>query len=146
MRVVEPRWVRPAYLHLVCLVGVLAMAIGAVLALLGAVHIVSPDLQRQGDPLFRALSSVLDVAEVVASEVTAETDEPLPPGVEEALDEARKELDNQARDAGSNELITGLIVFVVGGVIFRLHWRRAESLGSAVPLPREESPGAAPDP
>jgi len=143
---VEPRWVRPAYLHLVCLVGVLAMAIGAVLALLGAVHLVSPDLQRQGDPLFRALSSVLDVAEVVASEVTAETDEPLPPGVEEALNEARKELDNQARDAGSNELITGLIVFVVGGVIFRLHWRRAESLGSAAPRPREESPGAAPDP
>ena len=120
------------------------MAIGAVLTLLGAVHIVSPDLQRQGDPLFRALSSVLDVGEVVAREATEE--EPLPPGVEEALDEARKELDNQARDAGSNELITGLIVFVVGGVIFRLHWRRAESLDSAVPLPREEFPGAAPGP
>jgi len=142
----EPRWVRPAYLYLVCLVGVLAMAIGAVLTLLGAVHIASPDLQRQGDPLFRALSSVLDVAEVVASEATAETDEPLPPGVEEALDEARKELDNQARDAGSNELITGLIVFVVGGVIFRLHWRRAEGLGSAAALTGEQPPGAAPGP
>ena len=142
----EPRWVRPAYLYLVCLVGVLAMAIGAVLTLLGAVHIVSPDLQRQGDPLFRALSSVLDVAEVVASEATAETEEPLPPGVEEALDEARKELDNQARDAGSNELITGLIVFVVGGVIFRLHWRRAENLEVAASLPPTEPPSAAPGP
>ena len=143
MRVVEPRWVRPAYLYVLCLVGVLAMAIGAVLTLLGAVHIVSPDLQRQGDPLFRALSSVLDVGEVVAREATEE--EPLPPGVEDALDEARKELDTQARDAGINQLITGLIVFAVGGVIYRLHWRRAERLGDVLFAPNEP-PGAAPGP
>ncbi len=140
----EPSWVRPAYLYLLCLVGVLAMAAGAVLVILGAVHVASPDLQRQGDPLFRAFSSVLDVAEVVATEATDE--EPLPAGVEEALDEARNELDNQARDAGINELVTGLVIFVVGAVIFRLHWRRAEGLASASSLPPTEPPGAPPSP
>lgn len=133
----EPRWVRPAYLYLLCLIGVLAMAAGAVMMLLGVVHVVSPDLQRQGDPLFRVVSSVLDVAEVVAREATQQGSETLPPEVEQSLDEARKELDSQARDAGINEIITGLIVFIVGGAIFRLHWRRAELHGSATRQPAE---------
>lgn len=118
----QPSWVRPAYLYLLSLVGVVVMAIGAVIFLLGIVHSVSPDLQRQGDPVFRAADVLLDIAEVVV----IESGEELPPGVEEALDDARAELDSQARHSGINQLITGLIVFLVGALVFGFHWVRAE--------------------
>jgi predicted membrane channel-forming protein YqfA (hemolysin III family) len=120
----EPSWVRPAYLYLLSLVGVVVMAVGAVFVLLGVVHAISPELQRQGDPVFRAASAILDVAEVYVREAGSE--ETLPPGVDDSLDEARAELDSQARHAGVNQLITGLIIFLVGAVVFGFHWRRAE--------------------
>jgi hypothetical protein len=119
----EPSWVRPTYLYLLSLVGVVVMAIGAVIFLLGIVHLVSPDLQRQGDPVFRAAAAILDIAEVVIRE---SEEEPLPAGAEDALAEARDELDSQARHAGINQLVTGLIVFLVGAAVFGFHWRRAE--------------------
>lgn len=132
----EPAWVRPAYLYLLCLVGVVLMAVGAVFALIGGVHLVSPELQRQGDPVFRAVSALLDLAEAVAGEVEAQ---PVPPGVEGALAEARDELDTQARYAGINQLVTGLIIFLVGAVVFVFHWRRAERERTR-PLARETVP------
>jgi len=132
----EPTWVRPAYLYLLCLVGVVLMAIGAVFALIGGVHLVSPELQRQGDPVFRAVSALLDLAEAVAGEVEAA---PVPPGVEGALGEARDELDTQARYAGINQLVTGLIMLLVGAVVFALHWRRAERERTPPPA-RETAP------
>lgn len=132
----QPSWVRPAYLYLLSLVGVVVMAIGAVIFLLGIVHSVSPDLQRQGDPVFRAADALLDIAEVVVRE----SGEELPPGVEEGLDDARAELDTQARHSGINQLITGLIVFLVGALVFGFHWVRAERgsrLAQQPPPPRE---------
>jgi hypothetical protein len=81
--------------------------------------------------VFRAVSALLDLAEAVAGEVEAE---PVPAGVEGALAEARDELDTQARYAGINQLATGLIILLVGAVVFAVHWRRAE---------RERTPPAA---
>jgi hypothetical protein len=132
----EPTWVRPAYMYLLCLVGVVLMAVGAVFALLGGVHLVSPELQRQGDPVFRAVSALLDLAEAVAGEVEAQ---PVPAEVEGALDEARNELDDQARYASINQLVTGLVMILVGAVVFAVHWRRAER-DRTPPQPREPTP------
>jgi uncharacterized protein YjeT (DUF2065 family) len=117
---------------LLCLVGVVLMALGAVFTLLGLVHLVSPDLQRQGDPTLRIASTLIDVAEAVVGEVESE---PLPPEAGRALDEARQELDTQARYAGINRLVTGLIVFLVGAVVFGFHWRRAGPDRSTPPPP-----------
>src|SRR3954466_15149469 len=47
-----PGWVRPVYLYFLCMLGILIMAVGALGAVLGLVHLAKPDL-RQGDPFTR---------------------------------------------------------------------------------------------
>ena len=58
----EPGWIRPAYLRIMCLVGIVVLGWGTVGFVMGIVHVVEPDLQRQSDPVFRIASAVVDVA------------------------------------------------------------------------------------
>src|SRR6476660_6141143 len=98
----EPNWVRPAYLRVMCLVGIVVMAYGLLGFVLGIVHVASPSMQRQSDPIFRIASAVVDVARVAYAEEPDQN-----PTVIKALDKSRSELDRQARAAGLNELVRG---------------------------------------
>ena len=117
----EPSWIRPAYLRIMCLVGIVIMAWGTVGFVMGIVHVAFPDLQRQSDPVFRIASAVVDVAQAAVAKQD-QTD----PAVTDALDKAKSELDKQARKAGLNELVHGLVFALVGLAIFGFHWRKAE--------------------
>jgi len=124
----EPGWVRPAYLRAMCLVGVVVMAYGALGFVLGIVHTIAPDLQRQGDPIFRIASAIVNVAEPVYQQNQANSGNPEDPSVTEAFSRAKSELKNQAREAGINELLRGLVLALIGFGIFSFHWRRAEEV------------------
>src|SRR5262249_24955402 len=100
----EPSWIRPAYLRIMCLVGIVILAWGTVGFVMGIVHVAFPDLQRQSDPVFRIASAVVDVAQAAY----AQNDE-RDPAVTDALAKAKTELDKQARKAGVNELVHGLV-------------------------------------
>ena len=132
----EPNWVRPAYLRLMCLVGIVVMAYGLLGFVLGIVHVASPSMQRQSDPIFRIASAVVDVARVAYAE---ETDQD--PTVIKALDKSRSELDRQARAAGLNELVRGLVLSLIGAAILGFHWRRAERPSVMVPAGMVPAPG-----
>lgn len=118
----EPSWIRPAYLRIMCLVGIVILAWGTVGFVMGIVHVAFPDLQRQSDPVFRIASAVVDVAQAAV----AKQDQP-DPAVTDALNKAKSELDKQARKAGLNELVHGLVFALVGLAIFGFHWRKAEA-------------------
>src|SRR5262249_24880821 len=96
------------------------------------VHVAFPDLQRQSDPVFRIASAVVDVAQAAY----AQNDE-RDPAVTDALAKAKTELDKQARKAGVNELVHGLVFALVGLAIFAFHGRKAGENRS-----RAAAPGA----
>jgi hypothetical protein len=114
-----------------CLVGIVILAWGAVGFVMGIVHVAFPDLQRQSDPVFRIASAVVDVAQAAYAKQDQQD-----PAVTDALAKAKTELDKQARKAGLNELVHGLVFALIGLAIFGFHWRKAE----------ERPPVAAPGP
>jgi hypothetical protein len=144
----EPNWIRPAYLRVMCLVGIVVMAYGALGFALGAIHRVAPDLQRQGDPIFRIASAIVDVAEPVYREEAASSGEGADPAVTQGFDEAQDELTSQARQAGVNELLRGLLLLGIGAVVFGFHWKRAEApyARPAQPIAPAYPPAAPPAP
>lgn len=135
----EPNWVRPAYLRLMCMVGIVIAAYGLLGFVLGIVHVTSPSLQRQSDPIFRIASAVVDVARVAYAEEPDQN-----PTVIRALEKSRSELDRQARAAGLNELVRGLVLSLIGAAILVFHWRRAEQPNVMVPAGMVPAPGAPP--
>jgi len=143
----EPGWVRPAYLRIMCLVGIVVLAYGMVAFVMGVVHVADPDLQRQSDPVFRIASAVVDVAKAAYANQSDRN-----PTVTDALNESKGELDHQARQAGLNELVHGLAFALVGLAIFLFHWRRAEqrpqpAMMTAAPhYPGAGAPGGPPGP
>jgi hypothetical protein len=134
----EPGWIRPAYLRIMCLVGIVVLAYGMVSFVMGVVHVADPDLQRQSDPVFRIASAVVDVAKAAVANQTDPN-----PTVIEALDKSKSELDRQARQAGLNELVHGLVFALVGLAIFLFHWRRAEQRPQPMMM-AAQYPGAGP--
>src|SRR5436853_7232029 len=121
----DPGWVRPTYLRAMCLVGIVVLAYGALGFALGIVHTAAPDLERQGDPIFRIVSAIVNVAEPVYRQSQANSGNPEDPSVNEAFSRAKSELKSQAREAGVNELIRGLVLALIGLGIFMFHWKRA---------------------
>ncbi|MGH2829838.1 MAG: hypothetical protein ACRDJM_05090, partial [Actinomycetota bacterium] len=115
----EARWVRPAFLSLAALFGLIVMVWGLVNGALGAFHIYEPRYARaeadQGDiaNAFRAVYAPL--LELGQTQGTA------PPGSEDALRRAAAEADRQAlaraKDRGYNEAVRGALAFVVGGFV-----------------------------
>jgi hypothetical protein len=134
----EPGWIRPAYLRIMCLVGIVVLAYGMVSLVMGVVHVADPDLQRQSDPVFRIASAVVDVAKAAYANQTNPN-----PTVIDALNNSKSELDRQARQAGLNELVHGLVFALVGLAIFLFHWRRAEQRPQPM-MTGAQYPGAGP--
>lgn len=125
-----PSWVRPAFYYLACLLGIVIAAWGALGASLGIVHLIAPDLGQQNDPIARLATTAVDL---IDAGVTAAADEFDDPDAEDALDatdevlqSTRTELRNQAREAALNDLLKGVILLAIGGVIYRYHWLRVE--------------------
>ena len=135
----EPGWIRPAYLRIMCLVGIVVLAWGTVGFAMGIVHVVDPSMQRQSDPIFRIASTVVDVAKAAYAEQDNRNQT-----VTDALNKTTSELDHQAREAGLNELVHGLIFALVGLAILLFHWKRAEQGRQVVMIPAPQYPGAAP--
>jgi hypothetical protein len=126
----EPSWIRPAYLRIMCLVGIVILAWGTVGFVMGIVHVAFPDLQRQSDPVFRIASAVVDVAQAAYAQQDQRD-----PAVTDALGKAKTELDKQARKSGINELVHGLVFALVGLAIFAFHWRKAEERPAVAAAP-----------
>jgi hypothetical protein len=137
----EPSWIRPAYLRIMCLVGIVILAWGTVGFVMGIVHVAAPDLQRQSDPVFRIATAVVDVAQAAYAQQDQQD-----PAVQNALTKAKSELDKQARQAGVNELVHGLVFALVGLAIFLFHWRRAEQASKPVSAGIPYAAGAGPGP
>jgi hypothetical protein len=110
-----------------CLVGIVVMAYGTLGFALGVIHTIVPDLQRQDDPIFRIASAIVDVAEPLYRETAATSGEGVDPAVTQGFDEANDELTSQARQAGVNEFVRGLVLLGIGAVVFGFHWTRAEA-------------------
>ena len=122
-----------------CLVGIVILAWGAVGFIMGIVHVADPALQRQSDPLFRIASAVVDVAQgAYANQAIRD------PKIVDGLSKAKTELDHQARQAGLNELVHGLVFALVGFAIFGFHWKRAEQPRGVMMYPAPQYAGAGP--
>jgi hypothetical protein len=122
-----------------CLVGIVVLAWGTVGFAMGIVHVADPDLQRQSDPIFRIASAVVDVAKAAYAN-QAQPD----PTVTQALNKSQGELDHQARQAGLNELVHGLIFALVGLAIVAFHWKRAEQPRPVAMIPAPYPPAGPP--
>ncbi len=132
----EPSWIRPAYLRGMCAIGIIVLAYGLLGFVLGIVHTAAPDLQRQGDPIFRIASAIVNVAEPVYRQNQQNNGNTEDPSVTEAFSKAKSELTHQARQAGINELVRGLILSLIGLGVFLFHWQRAEEVRRVdVPVP-----------
>lgn len=140
----QPSWVRPVYLHVVALFGVALMAFGAIGVVMGVVHIASPDLKQQSDPISRLADAAVGVfgAAIPFEELGAE-------GVE-AFDAVDEELRRQARKAAANDLARSAVVALVGALLYRVHDRMISASGggttfgftTAAPPPVQPSPFA----
>jgi hypothetical protein len=130
-----PDWVRPVYLYFLSFVGVLIAAFGVLTFVLGVAHFAVPDLDK-GDPIFRISSAVIEVAEAtIEAQESADSDDDfgsssVPPEVSDALDSAKDEIRNQARDAALNDIVKGLVIIGLGVAIYLFHWRKAEATGA----------------
>lgn len=130
-----PGWVRPVYLYFLCFVGIVLMAVGALGAVLGIAHLVSPDL-NQGDPVTRIATAVIDVADATLSDSSQDFGDTS--DARDALGTARDEIDQQNRYAAANELLRGLVLAGIGVAIYLYHLRKIE------PRPAPAAPAAAP--
>jgi hypothetical protein len=155
------------YLYAMCALGILLMAFGALSGVLGIVHVAAPQL-KQGDPLSRIVTGVVNVVESVfdtleeqqleeceefsdvdgeCEDVAAQAD-----SLQEGLEDTKAEIDRQARMSGINETIRGIVLFAIGAVIWRVHDRRTrppQSAATATPVgapPPWEQPPVAPPP
>lgn len=133
----SPGWVRPVYLYFLCFVGIVLMAVGALGAVLGIAHLVSPDLS-QGDPVTRIATAVIDVADATLSESSQDFGDTS--DARDALGTARDEIDQQNRYAAANELLRGLVLAGIGAAIYLYHLRKVEPR----PAPIAPAAGGAP--
>lgn len=115
----DARWVRPMFLSLAALVGLIVMVWGLVIGAVGAFHIYEPKYGRveadQGDvaDAFRSVyGPLLELGTVQGT---------TPPGSSDALDRAAEEAErsalDRAKDRGYNRAVTGALAFVLGGFI-----------------------------
>lgn len=132
-----PAWVRPVYLYFLCFVGIVVMAVGALGAVLGIAHLVSPDLS-QGDPVTRIATAVIDVADATLSDSSQDFGDTS--DARDALGTARDEIDQQNRYAAANDLLRGLVLAGIGAAIYLYHLRKIEPR----PAPAAPAAGAAP--
>jgi hypothetical protein len=138
-----PNWIRPAFYYVACLLGILLASWGALNTAQGVVHLISPDLAQQGDPISRLASTAVNVIDAGITAASDEFDDQIEDaGGEEAIDgtsavlySTRDELRSEARKGAVDELIKGLILLGIGLTIYRYHWLRVEP---------EEEPGAPP--
>ncbi|MHB8513696.1 MAG: hypothetical protein ACYDCC_16225 [Actinomycetota bacterium] len=115
----DPNWVRPVYLHIVSLFGVVLMAFGAIGLLLGIVHIGDPKLKQQSDPFMRIAQAVVNVVEKSAPAGNPTADQ-----VVAGLANVKSELNSQARQSATNDVVRSVIVFLVGASVYKFHERK----------------------
>lgn len=144
----EPNWVRPVYLYLMSLIGVVVMALGSLGVAMGVVHLAAPKT-KQTDQLSRLVGGVVDIADNLSSDSLGRDEK-------KALHSVRSELNKQSRWSGTNELLKGLVIAGIGFGIYSFHQKRtaagqaalaakAASLAPAVPAApaASQTPGAA---
>lgn len=118
----ESRWVRPTFLSLAALFGLIVMVWGLMVGALGGFHIVEPRYGRaesdQGDiaSAFRSVYSPLLELGALQGNV--------PPGSSDALRRAAAEAEGQAleraKDRGYNDAVKGALGFVVGAFVLMI--------------------------
>ncbi len=143
----ETPWVRSIYLYVMCLVGVILTAIGAVTFAVGLTHVVVPDfgqrdtVSRFGVGISRIGEGVIDVLEQqqgdsdfckdfyeneqdiedCEAEQSSQYD-----AIRDGFAELEKELDRQTRNTAADGTLRGALTLVAGLLIFRIHGRRTE--------------------
>jgi hypothetical protein len=152
-----PGWIRPSYYYLACLLGILIGAYGALTTAQGVVHLISPDLGAQGDPITRLVSTAVELIDVGVTTAADQTDddeaEESLETISDVLDSTRDELRSQTRKAALDQLLRGLILLAIGIAVYRYHWLRVEpeadpvraGPGQSVPGRRSVSASGSPD-
>lgn len=164
----EASWVRSVYLYLMCAVSVALVGVGAVMAVVGLVHTIAPDLghrdtiDRVGIGLANVASSVVDLmgegqldgAESYCEDVTdneddfqqcVEEEQSFNGGdemesIQDGIGEVKDELRSQIRYSSIDRLIQGLLMVGAGVLLFRIHGRRTELFADGL-VPRAPTPG-----
>ncbi len=125
-----PPWVRPTFYYLACLIGILVGTWGAVNTAQGIVHVASPDIAQQGDPVARFATTILGLVDAgvnsAASQFEGSLDDESLDATNEVIEATEDELRSQARQAAIDELLSGLIFLGVGIALYLFHWRRVE--------------------
>lgn len=138
----DARWVRPAFLSLAALFGLVVMVGGLIVGATGGFHVYEPKYRvasEQASELSEAFSSFLNpLLQLGASEGG------LPPGFEAAIEEQERQNRAQAlaraKDQGYNDIARGGLAFVVGGFIFLVGGARAKRAARLASL--QAAPGA----
>lgn len=114
----SPSWVRPVYLNVASLFGLITMAFGAVAIAMGLLHVAAPDFKQDADPINRIITGLVNVVQV---SVPFEDIEGEGGPIATAIGSAKKELRRQARNSAANDLMRGAVILLVGGFVYRFH-------------------------
>lgn len=144
----DAKWVRPAFLSLAALFGLIVMVWGLITGAMGGFHIYEPKYGRaasdQGDvaSAFRSVYSPL--LELGVSQGTA------PPGSEDALRRAAADAEEQAlvraKDQAYNEAVKGAMAFVIGGFVLMVASSGAKRVAARASWPASVAESGAPVP
>lgn len=144
----DAKWVRPAFLSLAALFGLIVMVWGLITGAMGGFHIYEPRYGRaasdQGDvaSAFRSVYSPL--LELGVSQGTA------PPGSEDALRRAAADAEEQAlvraKDQAYNDAVKGAIAFVAGGFVLMVASSGAKRVAARASRPASIAESGSPVP
>lgn len=141
----EVAWVRSVYLYVMCFVGVLVAAVGAVTFAVGLAHVVIPDfgqrdtVSRFGVGIARIGDGIIDAIEAQQGDSDFcrqiyETEDDIREcedeqsnqyaAIRDGLAELEDELDRQTRNTAADSTLRGALTLAAGVLVFRVHARR----------------------
>ena len=155
----ETSWVRTIYLYAMCGIAITLVAIGSIVAVMGLVRAIAPDLghrdtlDRVGIGVSNIASDVIELAfenlqdidaiEGFCDDVTdnaadfddcvdQETGASQIDAIQQGISEVSDELRNQIRSNSIDALIRGLLLITVGVVLWILHGPRTSLYGDGL--------------
>ena len=161
----EVSWVRSVYLYLMTALSVALVGVGMVVAVVGLVHTVVPDLghrdtiDRVGIGLANIAGEVVNLVdesqlgdiEAYCEDVTdsdsdfedcvedeSSFDDGSMSSIQDGISKVKDELRSQIRHNSIDHLIRGLLMVAAGIVLFRIHGRRTEVFADGI-LPKRPS-------
>lgn len=132
----ETTAVRTVYVYAMCVLAVVCMGWGVVTAGSATAHAISPStghrdlLDRVGIGLTNVVAKVIDRVDAV--DTGSDRADDVVPVVADSAGDVRKEFETQIRGAAYGAMIRGLLLFIVGAIIWMVHARRTALFGTWV--------------